>query len=87
VLFAIALGAGELLLDHRVVSETTGDHVGFATYLKIAWMTTSLATAAGALGAGLESDAAVRQAAYGYRPERETERERNPVAAPRARPG
>jgi hypothetical protein len=97
-LFVIALGAGELMLDHRVVARTIGNHVGFATYVKIAWMTTSLATAAGALGAGLESDAAVREAAYGYRPERETEREgeaereretereREPAAAQRARP-
>ncbi len=86
-LFVIALGAGELMLDHRVVSGSIGDHVSFATYLKIAWMTSSLATVAGALGAGLESDAAVREAAYGYRPERETEREREPAAAQRARPG
>jgi hypothetical protein len=80
-LFVIALGAGELMLDQRVVSESIGDHVSFATYLKIAWMTSSLATVAGALGAGLESDAAVREAAYGYRPERETERERELAGA------
>jgi hypothetical protein len=84
-LFVIALGAGELLLDRRVVSVSIGGHVSFATYLKIAWMTTSLATVAGALGAGLESDAAVREAAYGYRPERETERERVQAAAQPAR--
>ncbi|HST33314.1 MAG TPA: hypothetical protein VLJ80_07310 [Solirubrobacteraceae bacterium] len=75
VLFVIALGAGELILQQGVVSESIGAHVSFATYLKIAWMTSSLATVAGALGAGLESDAAVREAAYGYRAERETERE------------
>jgi hypothetical protein len=74
-LFVIALGSGELLLDHRVIAGSIGHRVSFADYLKIAWMTTSLATVAGALGAGLESDAAVREAAYGYRPERETERE------------
>jgi hypothetical protein len=84
-LFVIALAAGGLLLEQRVVSESIGEHASFATYLKIAWMSTSLATAAGALGAGLESDAAVREAAYGYRPERETEREGEPAAAQRAR--
>jgi len=84
-LFVIALGAGELLLDRRVVSDAIGGHASFATYLKIAWMATSLATVAGALGAGLESDAAVREAAYGYRPERETEREGEPAAVQRAR--
>jgi hypothetical protein len=73
-------------VDQRVVSESIGAHVSFATYLRIAWMTSSLATVAGALGAGLESDAAVREAAYGYRPERETEREREPAVAQRVRP-
>lgn len=83
----IALGAGELVLDHRVVAESIGEQLSFDPYLKIGWMTTSLATVAGALGAGLESDAAVREAAYGYRPERETERECEPAAAQRARTG
>jgi uncharacterized membrane protein len=75
-LFVLALGGAALVLDHRVISEAIGRGATFVTYLKIAWMTSSLATVAGALGAGLESDAAVREAAYGYRPERETEQER-----------
>jgi hypothetical protein len=73
VLLVLAVAGSALMLDQEVLTHALGHHAGAWTYVKIAWMASSLATVAGALGAGLESDEAVREAAYGYRPERETE--------------
>jgi hypothetical protein len=75
-LLAIALAGAALAVDDGVMSRLIGHHANLVTYAKLAWLASSLATVAGALGAGLESDAAVREAAYGYRPERAAERER-----------
>jgi hypothetical protein len=69
VLFVVSLIAAGLLITTDVLSQAVGTSTGWPEYLKLAWLTSSLATVGGALGAGLESDDAIRQAAYAYRPE------------------
>lgn len=54
-------------LDH-------GAEWGF--YLSMAWLTTSMATAGGALGSGLEDESAVRDSAYGIRQRSRLEQQR-----------
>jgi len=68
-LLALAFAGAALTVDPDVVREALGHRVDLVTYGKLAWLASSLATVAGALGAGLESDAAVREAAYGYHSE------------------
>jgi hypothetical protein len=80
-LFVLALAGAALALDDTVLSQALGHAATFGDYVKVACLAASLATVAGALGAGLESDAAVREAAYGYRPERATQRERDSLGA------
>jgi hypothetical protein len=82
-----ALGALQLrrrAVDEVLLSDALGHRAVLVDYVKVAWLASSLATVTGALGAGLESDAAMREAAYGYRPERHTERERDRLDADRA---
>lgn len=66
-LFAVT-GAGALLLVPSSVFESaTGRPIAADDYLKLIWLVTSLSTVGGALGAGLEANSAVREAAYAYR--------------------
>jgi hypothetical protein len=63
-LFLLVFAGAELLLTPHVLASGLGHAVGLRDYLTLAWFTASLATVGGALGASLESDEAVREAAY-----------------------
>ena len=69
VLFALAVAGALLLVIAPLFAEGLGHPARLPDYLELAWLTCSLATVGGALGAGLESDDAVREAAYTYRSE------------------
>jgi hypothetical protein len=72
-LFVLSLLAGLLLVVPSRLADAIGHPVTFRDYVEVAWLTSSLATVGGALGAGLESDEAVRRAAYTYRTSSATE--------------
>jgi hypothetical protein len=72
-LFVLSLLAGLLLVVPSLLADAISHPVTFGDYVEVAWLTSSLATVGGALGAGLESDEAVRRAAYTYRTSRATE--------------
>jgi hypothetical protein len=67
-LFCVTLAGAGLLITPGVFSAALGSDVGVGNYLALAWLASSLGTLAGALGAGLESDVAIREAAYARRP-------------------
>jgi hypothetical protein len=67
-LLALSLAGAGLFITPETLSNSVHTDAGFGDYLKLAWLVSSLATVGGALGAGLESDVAVREAAYAYRP-------------------
>ena len=71
--FVVSLAAAALLIDPRVFEDAVGQSAHTSDYLRLAWLASSLATVGGALGGVLESDAAVREAAYAHRPEDESD--------------
>lgn len=63
-LFALALAGSLLLVPSSLLAGGLTHAVHLSDYAELAWLTSSLATVGGALGAGLETDEAVRDAAY-----------------------
>jgi hypothetical protein len=68
-LLVLALGGALLLVPEAGLTDALGRPGGTGDFLAIAWLASSVATIGGALGAGLESDESVREAAYSYQPD------------------
>ena len=64
VLFLLILAGAGLVTAPQTFAQAVGGDVGFADYATLAWFVASLATVGGALGSALESEDAVRAAAY-----------------------
>lgn len=69
LLLAVNIAVASFLLPATLLPSVLGHPVGWTTYLSLAWGFTTMGVVAGALGSSLETDEAVRQAAYGYREE------------------
>jgi uncharacterized membrane protein len=65
---ALGLAAALLVIEPSVLSARIGHSSDFADYLRLALLAGALATVGSSLGGALETDSAVREATYGYRP-------------------
>ncbi|MDH6286307.1 putative membrane protein [Rhodococcus opacus] len=77
-LFGLLLFTTCLALPPELLSRILGRAVNFSDYLTLTWLLASIATIGGALGSGLEDDAAVKEAAYGVRQRQRLEETRQP---------
>jgi uncharacterized membrane protein len=66
----LSLAVAGLTIEPSVLAAQIGRRSGFGDYLRLALLAGALATVGGALGGALESDAAVREAAYAHLEER-----------------
>lgn len=76
-LFVVNLLVAWFLVTPELLGSSLGHPAGLTHYLTLAWGFTTMGVVAGAMGSSLESDAAVRQAAYGYREEQRRNERRN----------
>ena len=72
-LLVINMVSGIALIAPGVLEGQLHREMGPGGYLRLAWLVSALATVGGALGAAVESDVVVREAAYCYRPDERTE--------------
>ena len=79
-LVLIALGCSYALVAPGVFAQELSHPVGFGDHLQLAFLTSAVATLAGALGSLTESEFAVREAMYRYRPDGRTDDLRSPGA-------
>jgi hypothetical protein len=73
VLFMLILLAASVFVPGAYFQSTLKHPVGPGDYLTLAWLGTSLATVAGAIGSSLENEDTVREIAHGYRQRRRNE--------------
>lgn len=67
VLLAVTLIGSLAVISQGFLSAQVGHPSGFAEYLTLSWLASSMGTVAGALGSSLESENAVRRATYSKR--------------------
>ncbi|SPM39441.1 hypothetical protein MNAB215_1624 [Mycobacterium numidiamassiliense] len=77
-LYLLALIAAFWFVVPQVFRSAVGHSASLRDYFELAWLTCSLAMIGGALGAALETDDAVREAAYVKRSDPQTEEEDAP---------
>jgi hypothetical protein len=70
-LFAAMLAAAVLLVPGGLLGTALGHRASLADEVQLAWLGSSIATLGGGLGAALESQETVREAAYTYQPDTE----------------
>ena len=68
-LFTAMLAAAVLLVPGGLLSTALGHPANVTDQVRLAWLAASIATLGGALGAAIETDETVREAAYTYQPD------------------